>query len=113
RECPCRLHVALVRRHLLLNYFKSNVFPVPPYRGFATLIHHISPPIHAGTPVWPGDTPFSIERVWSMDGGSPVNVSRLTLSTTTGARSEEHTSELQSRENLVCRLLLEKKKKVH
>src|SRR5690606_21681888 len=29
---------------------------------------------------------------------------------TTRARSEEHTSELQSRENLVCRLLLEKKK---
>src|SRR5690606_39643868 len=28
-----------------------------------------------------------------------------------GNRSEEHTSELQSRENLVCRLLLEKKKK--
>src|SRR5690606_41662748 len=27
-----------------------------------------------------------------------------------GWRSEEHTSELQSRENLVCRLLLEKKK---
>src|SRR5579883_1609754 len=27
-------------------------------------------------------------------------------------RSEEHTSELQSRENLVCRLLLEKKKNV-
>src|SRR5690606_39907276 len=26
-----------------------------------------------------------------------------------GPRSEEHTSELQSRENLVCRLLLEKK----
>src|SRR5690606_41685025 len=26
------------------------------------------------------------------------------------SRSEEHTSELQSRENLVCRLLLEKKK---
>src|SRR5690606_42008882 len=28
-------------------------------------------------------------------------------------RSEEHTSELQSRENLVCRLLLEKKKQFH
>src|SRR2546430_3284082 len=27
-----------------------------------------------------------------------------------GARSEEHTSELQSQSNLVCRLLLEKKK---
>src|SRR5690606_41278651 len=31
-------------------------------------------------------------------------------STTEAKRSEEHTSELQSRENLVCRLLLEKKK---
>src|SRR5690606_40412189 len=30
---------------------------------------------------------------------------------TARGRSEEHTSELQSRENLVCRLLLEKKKK--
>src|SRR5690606_40079973 len=30
----------------------------------------------------------------------------------TRTRSEEHTSELQSRENLVCRLLLEKKKKL-
>src|SRR5690606_40997192 len=29
------------------------------------------------------------------------------------ARSEEHTSELQSRENLVCRLLLEKKKEMN
>src|SRR2546430_3069426 len=28
-----------------------------------------------------------------------------------GVRSEEHTSELQSQSNLVCRLLLEKKKK--
>src|SRR6266576_7362526 len=30
-----------------------------------------------------------------------------------GPRSEEHTSELQSRRDLVCRLLLEKKKKSH
>src|SRR5690606_40286307 len=41
--------------------------------------------------------------------------SRLTTqksgSSATSTRSEEHTSELQSRENLVCRLLLEKKKK--
>src|SRR3989442_7979280 len=39
----------------------------------------------------------------------------LTLTTGTGRptvpRSEEHTSELQSRPHLVCRLLLEKKKK--
>src|SRR5258708_12071886 len=30
----------------------------------------------------------------------------------TGTRSEEHTSELQSPDHLVCRLLLEKKKKI-
>src|SRR5690606_39743897 len=34
----------------------------------------------------------------------------VTLTPTVNVRSEEHTSELQSRENLVCRLLLEKKK---
>src|SRR2546426_7275675 len=34
-----------------------------------------------------------------------------TAATSTGFRSEEHTSELQSPCNLVCRLLLEKKKK--
>src|SRR5690606_42082262 len=33
------------------------------------------------------------------------------INTTLRPRSEEHTSELQSRENLVCRLLLEKKNK--
>src|SRR2546427_1078755 len=32
---------------------------------------------------------------------------------TSKGRSEEHTSELQSQSNLVCRLLLEKKKKKH
>src|SRR2546430_11905572 len=32
---------------------------------------------------------------------------------TKAPRSEEHTSELQSQSNLVCRLLLEKKKKIH
>src|SRR5690606_40176131 len=36
---------------------------------------------------------------------------RDTRSSCRRARSEEHTSELQSRENLVCRLLLEKKNK--
>src|SRR5690606_41125516 len=37
--------------------------------------------------------------------------SSISCATSFGMRSEEHTSELQSRENLVCRLLLEKKKK--
>src|SRR5205085_11177783 len=36
--------------------------------------------------------------------------SAITNATVSGPRSEEHTSELQSQSNLVCRLLLEKKK---
>src|SRR5204862_6439984 len=36
---------------------------------------------------------------------------KLGVIAATGGRSEEHTSELQSRRDLVCRLLLEKKKK--
>src|SRR5207253_8103333 len=39
------------------------------------------------------------------------NVSRSNPSIPSKERSEEHTSELQSRGHLVCRLLLEKKKK--
>src|SRR5690606_35204255 len=39
-----------------------------------------------------------------------LNVLLLASKNDWEARSEEHTSELQSRENLVCRLLLEKKK---
>src|SRR6266700_619507 len=38
-------------------------------------------------------------------------MSRRSTASTRSWRSEEHTSELQSREKLVCRLLLEKKKK--
>src|SRR2546429_6298366 len=39
-----------------------------------------------------------------------VDLSYVTASYTPARRSEEHTSELQSRLHLVCRLLLEKKK---
>src|SRR5271157_5326716 len=42
--------------------------------------------------------------------GRPLRRPDLTLAT---ERSEEHTSELQSRPHLVCRLLLEKKKNTH
>src|SRR5690606_41911645 len=41
----------------------------------------------------------------------PYNVGEVLKGLRSSFRSEEHTSELQSRENLVCRLLLEKKKK--
>src|SRR3712207_7046116 len=41
----------------------------------------------------------------------PCGLSSPCRSPPAGRRSEEHTSELQSRQYLVCRLLLEKKKK--
>src|SRR2546422_8039978 len=48
------------------------------------------------------------------DGIGPLLDSPDQLKTSTRwKRSEEHTSELQSRLHLVCRLLLEKKKKYH
>src|SRR5215475_13001922 len=46
-----------------------------------------------------------------LKGGPCDFFSRNRRKAATQCRSEEHTSELQSRENLVCRLLLEKKKK--
>src|SRR5258707_4138847 len=50
--------------------------------------------------------------VWffSLDAANPVAVAAARLSFHL-PRSEEHTSELQSRQYLVCRLLLEKKNK--
>src|SRR5436309_13099997 len=48
----------------------------------------------------------------SRRGGQPADRPRCARRAANAVdRSEEHTSELQSRENLVCRLLLEKKKK--
>src|ERR671918_1892619 len=47
---------------------------------------------------------FAVER------GGCINLSSATRSASASKRSEEHTSELQSPCNLVCRLLLEKKK---
>src|SRR5690606_6912921 len=50
----------------------------------------------------------------SRNSGLPsaiASLARSSLMISSGTRSEEHTSELQSRENLVCRLLLEKKNK--
>src|SRR5690606_40375903 len=42
-------------------------------------------------------------------GEDPATPAMLAIEVRKNLRSEEHTSELQSRENLVCRLLLEKK----
>jgi len=48
----------------------------------------ISPPLRPGIPVWPGDTAFASERSWQLTDSCPVNVSRVTLSTHTGAHAD-------------------------
>src|SRR5258707_7142840 len=50
------------------------------------------------------------EDVENLEVGDEVDVLLERLENDEGMRSEEHTSELQSRQYLVCRLLLEKKK---
>src|SRR5256885_6821244 len=54
--------------------------------------------------------PFT--RRWLRLAGPP-HTTQIAWSLSTISRSEEHTSELQSPCNLVCRLLLEKKKTIH
>jgi arylformamidase len=48
----------------------------------------ISPPVHAGAPVFPGDAPFSSVWATRIAPGCPVNVSTLTLSPHTGAHAD-------------------------
>src|SRR3712207_8744765 len=55
--------------------------------------------IHSGWSIWIGTNRPEVARMIS-----PI------ITDLVAARSEEHTSELQSRQYLVCRLLLEKKK---
>src|SRR3712207_8971340 len=81
--------------------------------------------LHDALPIWPGSSrlrrPCGEARFPSLAGGRPrprpgvgavIRASASGPSRPAGAveRSEEHTSELQSRQYLVCRLLLEKKK---
>ena len=48
----------------------------------------ISPALSPATPTWPGDTPFSQEIAWKLEGDCPVNVGRITLSPHTGAHAD-------------------------
>src|SRR5205823_12681992 len=66
--------------------------------------------LHDALPIsWPfgASTPITVNCVPRMRTFSPINASGVVMP----RRSEEHTSELQSLAYLVCRLLLEKKKK--
>src|SRR3712207_8338706 len=90
---------------------RSTLFP------YTTLFRSGLPPLEAmscGTPVITSNT-TSIPEVVGDSGLliNPHNEDELTNSLEKLLRSEEHTSELQSRQYLVCRLLLEKKKKIN
>src|SRR2546429_7212072 len=61
--------------------------------------------LHDALPIWSGST-FPIHRA----ARRPHRATARGATRYCRARSEEHTSELQSRLHLVCRLLLEKKK---
>src|SRR5260370_10937243 len=55
---------------------------------------------------------FAVARVQHRFAFRPRQADHRMAIPTISSRSEEHTSELQSHLNLVCRLLLEKKKKL-
>ena len=48
----------------------------------------ISPAVHAGTPVFPGDTPYRQQWCATIAPGCPVNVSAITLSPHVGAHAD-------------------------
>ena len=48
----------------------------------------ISQTLRPGLPVWPGDTPFTAERSWRMEDGSPVNVGRFTTTVHAGTHAD-------------------------
>src|SRR5437868_9043087 len=75
--------------------------------------------LHDALPIWPISPPTSSATSALAPWPAPRNLSTY-IPSSSGARarapgrsrSEEHTSELQSRFDLVCRLLLEKKKEI-
>ena len=53
-----------------------------------TRLWDISPPVHAGSPVFPGDARYEQRWAATLAPGSPVNVSTITLSPHTGAHAD-------------------------
>jgi arylformamidase len=48
----------------------------------------ISPILSPAIPVWPGDTAFDTQATWQIEGGCPVKVSKVIMSTHTGAHCD-------------------------
>src|SRR5207253_5991940 len=84
---------------------RSSTAPPPP--EFYTLSLHDALPISSSAGAWGRSRCSSMKAAF---GGRRSPPSRPPSRLPRPQRSEEHTSELQSRGHLVCRLLLEKKK---
>src|SRR2546430_2816845 len=73
--------------------------------------------LHDALPICPWTDDAFLNADWSIPSSEISGIAENDVSGKVNftwidvARSEEHTSELQSQSNLVCRLLLEKKKK--
>src|SRR5207302_9576718 len=91
---PPRRSSDLRLRRLRASSMQAAAPATPSAAGSGTIVAAVSAPLPL--------TPYSSVR-------SPCTADKLIPAGRTRPRSEEHTSELQSRENLVCRLLLEKK----
>src|SRR3712207_7180128 len=93
---------------------ESTLFPYTTlFRSRQVLVRPVSPGVsHEILPrLSPAsDRACSASNVSVQYFGSPDHASATSLKAGARARSEEHTSELQSRQYLVCRLLLEKNK---
>src|SRR5699024_11425116 len=89
-------------------------FPRPSPPELYTLSLHDALPISSLLLLWRVTRFSSVRHVNTEHGDGGMNRSRLSRQRSAAGhsqeRSEEHTSELQSRFDLVCRLLLEKKK---
>lgn len=48
----------------------------------------ISPALSAASPAFPGDTPFTATRTWTLGGDCPVNVSKFEATTHIGAHAD-------------------------
>lgn len=59
-----------------------------PNLGETRKIWDISPTLSPAIPVWPGDTAYSAEPTWQIGPSCPVRVSRMTMSTHTGAHCD-------------------------
>src|SRR3989454_8617450 len=100
-------HRAAVLRLVELEHVRVRAPATPrTERGVA---HDHEQPGARARPLLPAETVEILERA---QAGVLHDVLRVVLAPRQVARSEEHTSELQSPCNLVCRLLLEKKKNI-